>query len=177
MYNAMITIETDFCNPISQELYNKIIFSIDPTQLSCTCGHAGGLVWYGGYTRKVRLPDRVLTLHVSRVLCNACGHSHALLLSSIVPYSQIPLQVQASVAECYEKKCGYHSILDSQSCMDENTISSIIRSYRLNWKERLRSQAIPLRPITDLVRSCFAFFSRPFMQIKTTRNKLFLLPT
>lgn len=177
MYYTMITIDTDFCNPISQDLYNNIIFSIELFQLSCTCGRSGCLVWYGSYTRNVRLADRVISLRVSRVFCNACGHSHALLLSSIVPYSQIPLQVQAAVIQCYETKCGYHTILDSQEFLDENTISSIIRSYRHHWKERLRSMMVPLYPVADLIHSCFASFSRAFMQIKTTRNKLFLLPT
>jgi hypothetical protein len=177
MSNTMITIEADFCNPISQELYNKIIFSIDLAQVSCTCGHTGCLIWYGGYTRKIRLDDHVIRLRVVRVFCKTCGHTHALLLSSMVPYSQIPLAIQATVAECYEKKCGYHTILSRQFLIDENTISSIVRSYRKNWKERLHSQKISLHPVPDLVHSCFAFFSRPFMQIKTTRNKLFLLPT
>lgn len=177
MYIPMITIKTDFCNPISQELYNKIIFSLELSQVSCTCGHSGCLIWYGRYCRKVRLEDQVICLHVSRVFCSVCGHSHAILLSSIVPYSQIPMQVQAAVADCYETKRGYHSILSRQYFIDENTISSIIRSYRLHWRERLRSHTIPLLPPDGLIRSCFAFFSRPFMQIKSTRNKLFVLPT
>lgn len=177
MYNTMITIYADFCNPISQEFYDDIIFSIDLAQVSCTCGHFGCLIWYGGYTRKVRLADRVICLRVSRVFCNVCSRSHALLLSSIVPYSQIPLQVQADIAECYEKKCGYRSILSCQCFLDENTISSVLRSYRRHWKERLLSHSISLQPPDTLVHRCFAFFSRPFMQIKTTTNKLFLLPT
>lgn len=130
MLSVMITIEVDFDNPISQDFYNKIIFSLNLNQIHCTCGLAGSLIWYGGYYRKVRMADRVIFLRVARVLCTACGHTHALLLSSLVPYSQIPLTIQISIADCFEKRSGYHSILHSQSCMDENTISSIIRSYR-----------------------------------------------
>lgn len=177
MLTVMITIEADFCNPISQEFYDKIIHSLNLNQITCTCGHAASLIWYGSYFRKVRMADQVILLRVARVLCTACGHTHALLLSSIVPYSQIPLPVQAAVAECYEKRSGYREILAGQSFIDENTISSILRSYRRHWKERLLAHSLSLQSFTDLVDSCFSFFSRPFMQIKTTPNKLFLFPT
>lgn len=177
MHSIMITIEVDFDNPVSQDFYDKIIYSLNLNQIACTCGLAGSLIWYGGYERKVRMADHVILLHVARVFCTSCGHTHALLLSSIVPYSQIPLRVQASVADCYEKRSGYRTILNSQSCIDENTISSIIRSYRRHWRQRLRSQGLSFTALHDLIRGCFAAFSRPFMQIKTTRNKLFLSPT
>ena len=177
MHSVMITIEVDFDNPVSQDFYNKIIFSLNLSQIPCTCGLAGSLIWYGGYHRKVRMADHIILLRVARVFCTACGHTHALLLSSLVPYSQIPLPVQASVADCYEKKSGYHSILNSRSCIDENTISSIIRSYRKHWQQRIRSHNLSFAMLHNLIRGCFASFSRPFMQIKTTRNKIFLSPT
>ena len=59
----------------------------------------------------------------------------------------------------------------------ENTISSIIRSYRKHWQQRIRSLSLSFLVLRDLLRGCFASFSRPFMQIKTTRNKIFLSPT
>ena len=177
MHYIMITIEVDFDNPVSQDFYNKIIYSLNLRQITCTCGLAGSLIWYGGYHRKLRMADHVILLRVARVFCTACGHTHAILHSSLVPYSQIPLCVQASVAECYERKSGYRSILNSQPCIDENTISSIIRSYRKHWRQRLHSHSLSLAFLRDLIRGCFASFSRPFMQIKTTRNKLFLSPT
>ena len=159
MHSVMITIEVDFDNPVSQDFYNKIIFSLNLSQIPCTCGLAGSLIWYGGYHRKVRMADHIILLRVARVLCTPCGHT------------------QASVADCYEKKSGYHSILNSQSCIDENTISSIIRSYRKHWQQRIRSHNLSFAMLHNLIRGCFASFSRPFMQIKTTRNKIFLSPT
>ena len=177
MYITMITIETQYCNPLSQDFYDKTISSVDLNRITCTCGHAGSLIWYGSYLRKVRLPDRIITLRAARVFCKSCGHTHAILLSSIVPYSQIPLPVQTAAARCYEMKKGYAQLLAAWLSIDENTISSIIRSYRLHWRERLKSASLPLQPLPDLVRGCFASFSRSFMQIKTTRNKLFPLPT
>ena len=173
----MITIETEYCNPISQVFYDNTVYSIDLATLSCTCGHFGCLIWYGSYSRRLRQGDSILLLRVARVFCRSCGHSHALLLSSVVPYSQIPLPVQASIAQCYENGSGYQNILAYQPLIDENTISSIIRSYRHHWQERIISAQLCLSSLRQLVRGCFALFSRPFMQIKTTRNKLFLSPT
>ena len=173
----MITIETEYCNPISQDFYDDTVYSIDLNLIPCTCGHSGCLIWYGSYSRKLRQGDSIFLLRVARVFCNSCGHSHALLLSPIVPYSQIPLPVQASIAQCYENGSGYRDILAAHSFIDANTISSVIRSYRRHWKERLASMLIRLMPLRELVRDCFVHFSRPFMQIKNTPNKLFLSPT
>ena len=173
----MITIETGFCNPISQSFYDNTVLALDLNLITCTCGHTGCLVWYGSYTRKLRQEDQVISLRISRVFCSSCHHTHALLLSPIVPYSQIPLKVQAAIAQCYEESSGYRQILEEQSCIDENTVSSIIRSFRRHFRERLRSFSVPLFPPAGLVRSCFACFSRSFMQIKNTRNKLFCPPT
>ncbi|AVD37749.1 hypothetical protein C4E25_01930 [Clostridioides difficile] len=61
--------------------------------------------------------------------------------------------------------------------MDENNLKAVIRTYRLHWKERLRSAGLSFAEWGSLVIGCFSHFSRQFMQIKTTINKLFLLPT
>lgn len=153
--------------------FKKSKNSIDLNQLSCTCELSGSLIFHGSYKRKVQLRDEVLVLTVVRVRCSACGHTHALLLSSIVPYSQIPVTVQAETIAALEDKIPLDSVLSEQCCVDESNLRSIIRSYRLHWKERLLSECISLTPFSRLIRRCFSCFSRSFMQIKNTRNKLF----
>ena len=69
------------------------------------------------------------------------------------------------------------SVLSGQPHLDENHISSLARSYRRHWRERLRAVSACAASLRELVRTCFTAFARQFMQIKTTRNKLFLLPT
>ena len=174
---TMITIETENYNYISQDFYDNTIHSIDLNQISCTCGLSGSLIFYGSYKRKVQLLDEVIVLTVVRVRCSACGHTHALLLSSIVPYSQIPAAVQVDAITALENGTSIDGILEEQCCVDESNIRSIIRSYRLHWKERLRSERISLSPFLLLIRQCFSCFSRTFMQIKNTSNKLFSAPT
>lgn len=173
----MITVETQNFNLISQDFYDKTVFSLDLALIPCTCGHAGCLIWHGSYHRKVILEDSVLSLRISRVRCRYCGCTHAILLSSIVPYSQILLSIHVSVAQCCENRGSLSSVLHRQTYLDENHISSLARSYRSHWRERLRAISARTSSLRDLVRTCFAVFSRQFMQIKTTRNKLFLLPT
>lgn len=173
----MITIKTENYNHISQDFYNKIIDFLDLTLIPCTCGHSGSLIRHGSYKRKIPLKDRIITLTVVRVYCKHCGHTHALLLSSFVPYSQIPLTVHISSILACEQNSSIRPVLAGQCCVDENNIRSIFRSYRLHWQERLRSAGLTLFKLALLVTGCFSCFRRQFMQIKTTCNKLFLLPT
>lgn len=173
----MITIETENYNHISQDFYNNTINSIDLSQIPCTCGLLGTLSFYGSYKRKLQLADEILVLTVARVRCSACGHTHALLLSSIVPYSQIPIAVQIDTIVAIENDTPLDAVLSDHCFVDESNLRAIIRSYRLHWKERLLSERISLSPFSILIRRCFSCFSRPFMQIKNTPNNLFYLPT
>lgn len=173
----MITIKTENYNLISQDFYNKIIDSLDLNLISCTCGHSGCLIRYGSYKRNVQLKDEKITLTVVRVFCTACGHTHALLLSSIVPYSQIPLDIQASVIHNYESGLSLCPILTGHCLLDENNLKSVLRSYKLHWQQKLRSAGLSFTGWNSLVIGCFSHFSRQFMQIKTTINKLIILPT
>ena len=173
----MITIKTENYNLISQDFYNKTIDSLDLKLVSCTCGHSGCLIRYGYYKRNVQLKDDRITLTLVRVYCTACGHTHALLLSSMVPYSQIPLNIQMAAIHAFESGLSLERILTDQCFIDENNLKAVIRAYRLHWKERLHSAGLSLFDRPSLVIGCFSHFSRQFMQIKTTVNKLFLLPT
>lgn len=173
----MITIKTENYNLISQDFYNKTIDSLDLNLISCICGHSGCLIRYGSYKRRIQLSDRVLSLSIVRVYCKSCGHTHALLLSSMIPYSQIPLVLHVRLIHAYEHEIEFQNILAQQYCVDENNLKSIIRNYRLHWKQRLLSMRFHFPDIPRLISDCFSFFSRQFMQIKSTSNKLFILPT
>jgi len=95
----------------------------------------------------------------------------------MVPYSQIPLPVQADVIEAYEQGMGYRHLLDSQTSLDESNIAAIVRSYKKHWHQRLLSLSGSRLTLSKLIRASFEDFSRQFMQIKTTLNILFHPPT
>ena len=96
---------------------------------------------------------------------------------TMVPYSQIPLNIQMAAIHAFESGLSPERILADQCFIDENNLKAVIRAYRLHWKERLHSVGRSFSDWSSLISGCFSHFSRQFMQIKTTVNKLFLLPT
>lgn len=173
----MITILSDKCNPISQKSYDNLMEPIDPAQLPCSCGRSGSLIRHGSYRRRVKTGGSVCHLKIRRVRCCSCGRSHALLPSALVPYSQIPLEDQAAVVGAYENGSSPSAVLENNPEMDERTPFKLIRTYLTFWRERLRAERIPLRPLAALTESCLALFGKQFMQIKNTPNIFFPPPT
>ena len=177
IYNAMITIFVQDCNLISQSFYDSVINRIQFHQLTCTCGHSACMTIHGYYFRSIKLPDGTLRLRICRVRCSECGKTHALLLSSIVPYSQIRTCDQQQICIAYEQHLSIVSTCDSNPELDENNVKSVLRNYRGHWREMLKSLRICLLPLITLIRSCFANYSAQFMQIHRGRNKLFSYTT
>ena len=173
----MITINTDFCNPISQDFYDKTINSIQFHQLTCTCGHSACLTIHAYYDRSVKSEDHSIKLHICRVKCSHCSKTHALLLDSMVPYSQVSFPDQTDIITCYENSGDFSAIMDNSPSIDENCIRSIIRRYLLHWFQRILSAQLSISISLSFIRHCFAHFDRQFMQIRKTPNILFLTPT
>jgi len=132
---------------------------------------------HGSYKRTIKSSDALILLTIQRVFCKQCHSTHALLPASIVPYSQIPLSTQVQLILLHEKGEPANSFLEANPFIDENNVKAVIRSYVKHWLERLRSFSIPKQPLLELIPSTFAHYSRQFMQIKCTKNSLFLVPT
>ena len=173
IYNAMITILVQDCKHISQSFYDSVINRIQFHQITCTCGHSACLTIHGYYQRSVKLPDATIRLRICRVRCSECGKTHALLLSSIIPYSQIRTFDQQQICIAYEQHSSPDSVCESNPEIDENNVKSVIRNYRQRWREMLKSLRISLSPLLMLVSSCFANYSMQFMQIHRGPNLLF----
>lgn len=174
---TMITVFVSENNPISQKSYDDAMDQLDPFRLPCTCGCSGSLIRYGSYRRHVKADGTKFPLIIRRVLCQSCSRSHALIPSSLVPYSQIPLEDQISLIEAFEEGDATDSILDSNPEMDDRTPFPLIRMYLLYWRERLLSERIALRPFVQLTKQCLSLFGKQFMQIKNTPNIFFPPPT
>ena len=173
----MITIYTEESTTISQKSYDDIIAAVNIRELKCICGKCGCLIRHGSYKRTIKVPGGELLLRVSRVKCSDCGCTHALFISSIIPYSQICLKDQTLIINCFEDKSGYDEIFKSNQSFDENDVRSVILRYRRYWREYVLSSGISLFPLKSLVKSCFTIFRKQFMQIKDTKNVLYLFPT
>lgn len=177
IHNTMITIFVRDCNQISQSFYDSVIYDLPFHQLPCSCSHSACLSVHGYYKRTDKLPTGPLRLRVCRVKCSECGTTHALLLSSMVPYSQLPLSDQQRICRDYEEGRSVSMVCESNPSIDENNVKSILRNYRLCWREKLRSLKIHLFPLDDLILSCFSDYSSQFMQIHRRVNKLFSYTT
>lgn len=171
----MITVITEECNEISQDFYNAAMDSIQTSQMECSCGHSGCLVGHGAYTRSLKTALGKIPLQIRRVQCNFCNATHALMLSGIVPYSQVPLVDHAAIASSYENGGSGMEAMDKNPELSPSQVFYILSLYIRLWRQRLLSEHIPLSPA--LTAPCLRCFGRQFMQIKSTRNVLFTPPT
>ena len=170
----MITLFVEENNPLTPTFYNSFIADLQFHQLKCPCGHAGGLSIHGYYHRFVKTSEGKLCFNICRVVCEACGKTHALLLSTMVPYSQLSLQDQVQIIEAYESDMPTASLLKDNGAIDESSIRHVTSNYRRHWKQRLISLSISITSISAMINQCFLAYSRQFMQIKRTLNYLFL---
>lgn len=179
-HKTMITVLVSEFNTISQFFYDKVVNVLPLHEITCSCGCTGKLIRYGHYRRCVKTDDRNtdrISLSVQRLLCTECGHTHAVLLHLLVPYSQVPLEDMVSIIRCVEDGTSFRFILERTPSIDEDNAGYIIRSYFRHWKMRV-SPEDRTAGITHLVRYCFRHFSRQFMQNHIMRNVLFpLSPT
>ena len=173
----MITLFVEEYNPLTPNFYNDLVSNLQFHQLTCPCGHSGGLSVHGYYNRSIKLPSGKAIFRICRVICEHCGHTHAILLSSMVPYSQVSTSDHRAIINNYNKGSSQDSVMNANPCIDESCYRYIIWCYRKYWHERLLSEFISLSFYRQLIMSCFSHFSRQFMQIKNTPNILFLNTT
>ena len=173
----MILISVKDYNRSSQDYYDSVINNLQFHRLTCSCGHSACLSIHAYYTRGVLLPDGVHPLRICRVRCSECGRTHALLLSSLVPYDRVSLFDQHTVVCAYEDGSDRNGVCEQNPSIDENNVKAIIRRYTRFWLQRLLSGSILLREFPTLIRNCFSFYSLQFMQIRRTPCLLFTTTT
>lgn len=171
----MITLFVEEYNPITPNFYNNLIANLQFHRLTCTCNHSGCLSIHGYYNRSIKVSDGKVLFRICRVKCSCCGRTHALLLSYMIPYSQISINDQTAIIIAYEEGRLAAEVMDHTPSIDESNLRYILSSYCKHWKQRLLAFQIKLSQ--KLSRSCFFYFNRQFMQIKNTPNILFLNTT
>ena len=157
--------------------YNNLINNLQFHSLTCTCGHSACLSIHGYYSRSLKTPEGKCTLHICRVICSCCHRTHALLPSSVVPYSQISIEDHVGIIFSHENGDGWERLMNTDPFIDESNCRHIIRNFLRHWKQRLLSEKLSLTDRTVLIRNCFSAFARQFMQIHRTPNILFMNTT
>ncbi len=175
--DTMITISCLQFKTISQELYDGVLQKLQLHQMSCSCGHTACLSIHGYYVRGIKHKDETIPIRICRVKCIVCGHTHAILLSSMVPYSQIQTSHQWHICADYEAGHDVYSICKNVSAIDENNVKSVLRKYRKCWREMLLSLRTVFSSVSELVNSCFSNYFMQFMQVRRTPNRLFCFTT
>ena len=173
----MITLFVEKNNPLTPNFYNNLINSLQFHQLACTCGHSGCLSVHGYYTRFLKTPDGKQPFRICRVICCCCNHTHALLPSTMVPYSQISLEEHVQIISAHESREKWDTLMNHNPYIDESSCRHIIRRFLRHWKQRLLSEKITTADRAALVCGCFSAFARQFMQIHCTPNLLFMNTT
>lgn len=71
-----------------QNQYNKLIFSIDFSQINCSCNHHE---WkqHCRYKRYVDFFGVKIKILILRIRCDHCGKTHAILIHDMIPFSSI----------------------------------------------------------------------------------------
>lgn len=173
----MITVFVDNYNPISQKFYDSVLHSVQFHRLICpSCGHSACLTVHGYYTRHLKTAEGSLSLRICRLYCSCCSHTHAILPSCLVPYSQVSLPEHMQIVQAYEDGGSLESVMVQNPSIDESNCRYIIRKYLSYWKQRLLSEQISLTSDGFIVR-CFQCFLKQFMQIHRTPNILFINTT
>ena len=176
MYNAMIQVfveKSKYNNPDNfQKTYDALVFSLPINMMECPgCHKSGCLVYYGSYTRQVKLSGKLIQLSIQRVKCKECGRTHAILISIIVPYSQILLPEQQEIIDDVASGNRAIHVMERNPLISPENISSIIRQFKNHWEQRILS--LKLTVLDELTEPCFRNYSRQFMQIHRTPNILF----
>ncbi len=100
-------------------------------------------------------------------MCKECGHTHALLPEILVPYSQLPADIQRDISLFEIGSDEMEALLEGDSAISINDIYRTRAKYRSFWKERLISAGANLRmDIEELLSRCFDVFKMQFMQVR-----------
>lgn len=156
---------------ITPEIYGEVTANLPLYRLRCNCGHAGCLVRHGYYNRRLKTRQGTFILRILRVKCKECGRTHAILPEIVVPYSQIPVDLQQWMLLYPLGSPELEALMQSNSDITESNVLAVRSRYRRNWKERLLTLGMNLEAdIAELVQRSFSFFHRQFMQIRCGIN-------
>ncbi len=155
----MITLNVEKENiELTQELYDTIIRKIDIHSLGCTCGRHD-MVVHSYYSRQVRTESGVIKLDILRVKCKECGKTHAVLLSLIVPYQSVELEIQIQII----KDEDIEALTVNNEAIDEQLVYRIRKRFKTKYKKWMSLNKLSF--LDDLVKLAFRDFKSNYMQI------------
>ena len=177
----MIQILTIYCSLFFQEKYNKFIESLNFSSLTCPhpeCGFRGQCTRHAYYKRNIITEYDKKYIRILRVKCLHCKKTHALLPNWIVPYSQHLVADHIEIIGAYHAGISPYTFKPSNPEINTWSVVYIVKQFEDHWKGRLLSLVTSIFDgMDEIISSCFISYKRQFMQIKRTRNALFIPPT
>ena len=156
----MITLKVEKENSeLTQEKYNTIIRNIDIHSLECTCGRHD-MVVHSYYSRNIKTKSGVIKLDILRVKCKECGKTHAVLLSLIVPYQSVELEIQIQII----KDEDVEALMVNNEAIDEQLVYRIKKRFKSKFEKWMSLNKLSF--LDDLVKLAFRDFKSNFMQIR-----------
>lgn len=141
----MITIFVPSNTSITPNFYKKILYHISLSKIKCSCTTIGQFIFYGSYFRFIKNDYSKYRLQICRIKCKNCCHTHAILLSTLVPYSQHPLIEYVYTIDFFDKRTPPNIsnkpptkyLFQKVKSLDDNDIRHIYRQYRRYWRRRI----------------------------------------
>ena len=97
---------------------------------------------------------------ILRVKCKECGKTHAVLLSLIVPYQSVELEIQIQIL----KDEDVEKIMVNNEAIDEQEVYRIRKRFKTKYKKWMSLNKLSF--LDDLVKLAFRDFKSNFMQIR-----------
>lgn len=107
-------------NPISQKVYNNHIRSINLYNIECPhcCGHNWS--YHSCYKRSVDFFGYMTKILITRVICNDCHHTHAILIEGMIPYSSLSYEDIVFLLELETQDPNYYYIYSKYKNINKN---------------------------------------------------------
>lgn len=153
----MITLKVEKENSeLTQEKYDTIIRNIDIHSLECTCGRHD-MVVHSYYSRNIKTKSGVIKLDILRVKCKECGKTHAVLLSLIVPYQSVELEIQIQIIKDEDVEV----LMVNNEAIDEQLVYRIKKRFKSKFEKWMSLNKLSF--LDDLVKLAFRDFKSNFM--------------
>lgn len=148
-------------NVLSQDCYDQVVQELDRALIQCPDCKQLGFYVNSYYERSFKLAGSLnkTKIIIMQVICKSCGKTHAILLSCMIPWSQISLQDTLIILRLKPSSPDHE---DNPLISHEDRVR-LRKAFQLFWKERLKAFCIAVDDL--LSQNCIFYHHRQFMQI------------
>lgn len=148
---------------MTPEEYSEAVSRLNLKEIECSCGQRGSLVQHGYYRRRLKSGIGTFFYTVMRLRCTSCRRTHAVIPDMIVPYSQLPLDIQLDMLR--NRLGDLEPLFTLNPDIAESDALSIRFRFHHFWEEKLDTVNANLNiPLPELMEICYSEFKRQFMQ-------------